>query len=301
MKIFMGAGELGGHLLKSSTFIFALSIALGLLLPGPAKLSEPLITPALMLMMAFSLTGVDLGVGGAFRDDARGALLAAALNYGLLSGLIMVLAFTLQDEALRYGFVVMAAVPPAIAVLPLTRLLNGDVRLSFYAEAICYLVSLVLMPAMIIAFTSRNGIRLSYLVEMALLLVLLPSLASQYLRRLPVDAVIPINIGFFLVNYTVIGLNHASLFGDIGAVASIALLRTFGIGAAVYIIAMLAGVSGPRRISYTLLGSFKNLGLAAAVSLVLFGPGAGVPAAVSIFAETAFYILLVATDRARLI
>ncbi len=46
-------------------------------------------------------------------------------------------------------FVVMAAVPPAIAVLPLTRLLNGDVRLSLYSEALCYLASLVLMPAII--------------------------------------------------------------------------------------------------------------------------------------------------------
>ena len=41
----------------------------------------------------------------------------------------------------------------------------------------------------------------------------------------------------------------------------------------------------------TLLSSFKNLGLAAAVSLMLFGPRAAVPSAVCILAETGFYII----------
>ena len=76
----MHAGELGWHLLKNSTFIFALSVMLGLALPGAAQETQPLVTPALMLMMAFSLCGVDLGARGAFREDARGALLAAAVN-----------------------------------------------------------------------------------------------------------------------------------------------------------------------------------------------------------------------------
>ncbi len=83
---------------------------------------------------------------------------------------------------------------------------------------------------------------------------------------------IPINIGFFLVNYTADRPEPYNAICDLRAgfaVAWIALLRTFGIGAVVYIVAMFVGVNSPRRISYTLLGSFKNLGLAAAVSLAL--------------------------------
>jgi BASS family bile acid:Na+ symporter len=60
---------------------------------------------------------------------------------------------------------------------------------------------------------------------------------------------------------------------------------------------MLAGVAVQKRISYTLFASFKNLGMAAAVSLVLFGPKAGIPAAVCILAETSFYILFAALSR----
>lgn len=47
----------------------------------------------------------------------------------------------LQDEALSQGFIVMAAVPPAVAILPMTRLLQGDSHLSLCSEAISYLAS----------------------------------------------------------------------------------------------------------------------------------------------------------------
>ena len=47
------------RLLKNSSFIFAISIILGFTLPNAAKYSEPLITPALIVMMTFSLTEID--------------------------------------------------------------------------------------------------------------------------------------------------------------------------------------------------------------------------------------------------
>ena len=57
----MNAGKLAASLLKNSSFILLLSIAIGLAFPGPARATEGLVTPALMLMMAFSLTEVDIG------------------------------------------------------------------------------------------------------------------------------------------------------------------------------------------------------------------------------------------------
>jgi BASS family bile acid:Na+ symporter len=112
--------------------------------------------------------------------------------------------------------------------------------------------------------------------------------------KVRIDPVPPINLGFFLVTYTVIGLNSNSIFGVIPAVALIAFARTFLIGGAVYIVAKLSGIQAQKRVSYTLFASFKNLGMAAAISLAVFGPRAGIPATVCILAETFFYILLAA-------
>ncbi len=216
------------------------------------------------------------------------------INYLLLSGLILGFSFFLKDESLRQGFVVMAAVPPAVAVLPLTRLLDGDAHLSLYAETICYLASLILTPAIILTFAGMASVSLAYIIKIVLFLILLPIIASRFLMKARIDTVPPINVGFFLVTYTVIGLNSSSIFEVIPAVALIAFARTFLIGGAVYAVAKLYSVPAQQRVSYTLFASFKNLGMAAAISIVLFGPRASIPAAVCILAETFFYILLAA-------
>lgn len=287
----MDTGKVGMSLLKNSSFVLVLSILFGLFWPGPAQSTEMLITPVLMIMMAFSLTDVNFSAPPG-PGSLKGSMLGLALNYGLLSGLILLLSHGLQDEALRQGFIVMAAVPPAIAVLPMTRILKGDMHLSLYSEAVSYLASLVLMPAIIYAFTRQTGVSPVYLVQISLLLILLPALASRVVRRIPLDPVLPINLGFFWVTYTVIGLNQGAFWGDIGGVSWIALARTLGIGLSVYIAARLIGSDRSHAISYTLLGSYKNLGLAAAVSMMLFGPEAGIPAALCVLAETGFFILM---------
>ncbi|HII07218.1 MAG TPA: hypothetical protein HA349_07890 [Methanotrichaceae archaeon] len=125
-----------------------------------------------------------------------------------------------------------------------------------------------------------------------LILILLPILASRYVGRLRIDPEHPINAGLFVVTYVVVGLNSGDITTEVGGVLLIAFARTFLSGAVVYAGAAFAGVDRPQRIAYTLFASFKNLGLAATMALLLFGPRAGIPAAVCILMETLFYIFL---------
>lgn len=279
-------------LIQNSTLVLILSVLLGLVLPGPAGATEALVTPALMVMMAFSLTEVDLGRDIKSSGSLKSGLLGIIINYGLLSGLILLLSYSLPDESLRNGFVIMAAVPPAVAVLPMTRILKGDMSLSFAGEILSYLASLLLMPLIIYLFVHQTGISPIYLLQISIVLILIPALASRLVRLIPINPVLPINLGFFLVTYTVIGLNQGALWTDGWSVAWISIARTFAVGLAVFILARSAGLKSSQAISLTLLGSFKNLGLAAAVSLLLVGPAAGLPAAFCVLAETAFFILL---------
>jgi BASS family bile acid:Na+ symporter len=279
-------------LIQNSTSVLILSVLLGLVLPGPAGATEALVTPALMVMMAFSLTEVDLGRDIKSSGSLKSGFLGIIINYGLLSGLILLLSYSLPDESLRHGFVIMAAVPPAVAVLPMTRILKGDMSLSFAGEILSYLASLLLMPLIIYLFVHQTGISPIYLLQISIVLILIPALASRLVRLIPINPVLPINLGFFLVTYTVIGLNQGALWTDGWSVAWISIARTFAVGLAVFILARSAGLKSSQAISLTLLGSFKNLGLAAAVSLLLVGPAAGLPAAFCVLAETAFFILL---------
>ena len=272
--------------------VLILSVLFGLILPGPAEATEALVTPALMVMMAFSLTDVDFGRDIRSSGSLKTGVIGILLNYGLLSGLILLLSYTLANESLRQGFIIMAAVPPAVAVLPMTRILNVVMRLSFSGEILSYLASLLLMPLIIYLFFRQSGISPLYLLQISIVLILIPALASWPVRLLPGNPLLPINLGFFLVTYTVIGLNQGVLWSDGGSVVWISFARTFAVGLAVYVLARSAGLDKEHSISFTLLGSFKNLGLAAAVSLLLFGPAAGLPAAFCVIAETAFFIFL---------
>ncbi len=279
-------------LIQNTTLVLILSVLFGLVLPGPAVATEAWVTPALMVMMAFSLTEFNLSGNIKSAGDLKRSFLGLFLNYGLLSGLILLLSHGLEDDAIRQGFIIMAAVPPAVAVLPMTRILNGDMRLSFSGEILSYLASLLLMPLIIYLFFRQAGISPLYLLQISIVLILIPALASRLVRLLPVNPLLPINLGFFLVTYTVIGLNQGALWSDGGSVVWISFARTFAVGLVVYVLARSAGLDKEHSISFTLLGSFKNLGLAAAVSLLLFGPAAGLPAAFCVIAETAFFIFL---------
>jgi BASS family bile acid:Na+ symporter len=280
---------------KNTAFILTLAVAFGFFLPGPAERIEPLVIPALFLMMAFSMVGIDLGF-----PPIRRALAGFLINYLILSGLILLLASAvLEEEALVLGFVVMAAVPPAVAVVPLTKLLAGDVRLALHSETLSYLASIALTPLIISIYAREAGAGEGMgaevggeTLELVLLLIFLPILASKWVGRLRIDPAHPINAGLFAVTYIVVGLNSSAISMEVAGVLLIAVARTFASGAIVYAAALFAGIERPQRIAYTLFASFKNLGLAATLALLLFGPRAAVPAAVCVLTETGFYILL---------
>ncbi|KQC16378.1 MAG: hypothetical protein APR56_07720, partial [Methanosaeta sp. SDB] len=240
------------NLHKNTAFILTLAVALGFLWPEPAEKIEPLVIPALFMMMAFSMAGIDLSV-----LSIRGASAGFLINYLFLSGLILLLSpVVLEEEALVLGFVVVAAVPPAVAIVPLTKLLAGDVRLALHSEALSYLASLALTP-LIISIYAREagvGVRVSDTLEIVLLLILLPILASRYVGRLRIDSAHPINAGLFAVTYIVVGLNSSAITTEAAGVLLIAIARTFLSGAMVYAGAAFAGVKWPQRIAYTLFG-----------------------------------------------
>jgi BASS family bile acid:Na+ symporter len=93
-----------------------------------------------------------------------------------------------------------------------------------------------------------------------------------------------INWSFFVVIYTIVGLNQgAFLEHPLSLMPSllIAFVSTFVLGFIVNHLARFWGVSKTSRISLILLVTRKNYGMAAAIALVLFGARAAVPAAVT--------------------
>lgn len=280
--------------LKNTVFMFLLATLIAFVYPNLAAYLEQYIVLALILLMTFSLTDVKLR-GLDIRADIRSIAMALMLNYVFLSGIILMLTILLiKDIDIFRGFVVMAAIPPAIAILPLSTLLKGDTRLALIANASIYIFSILLVPAILILSLGSSVVEPIQMLMILIELIILPLLLSEFISRttyyekMKEDRDILINLGFFMVLYVVIGLNRDILLHEsriLLIVSIIAFMRTFFSGTLVYKISGMLKVPFERKVTYTLFGAYKNLGLAATIALLLFGVRATIPSAVCILFE----------------
>ncbi|MBO8182920.1 MAG: hypothetical protein H0Z28_09040 [Archaeoglobus sp.] len=266
------------NILRSSPAVFLIAMIAGILFPSFASFSKDLVIPALAFVMTLSLG--DLKLGGL---ELKKGVFNLILNYAFLSGLILLLSSFLADEELRLGFVVMAAAPPAVAIVPFSKLLGGDVAESTFSNGIIYLASLLLTPVIILLFTGEV-VGIYEILKALVILILVPLIISRFFKVK--DSAPWINIGFAIVIYTVVGLNVDVIsrnFLILSEVLFIGLVRTFGSGSLIFFAFRQRGF--PFAITKALFSSYKNLGFTAGVSLILFGERASIPAAICIFLE----------------
>jgi BASS family bile acid:Na+ symporter len=290
------------HLFRNRNFILLLALVLGLLLGQGAQWTAPAVLPALAFAMLLSTTRI---TGELFQcpQTALTSLLAGlAMNYGVLGGLLLTLSHVVPlDAPFQVGFVVVAAVPPAVAVIPFTGFLKGDLEFSLLATLGGFLSALLLTPLILFAtLGSGYGLQLPLVITL-IELVLAPLLLSRLLLRTGVAArIAPIrgaltNWSFFLVIYTVVGLNQAVFFTQplsLLPVAAIAAAATFALGTAIQRIGRLLRLNPRRVVSLTLLGTLKNTGFSAGLALALFDESTAVPSAIMNIFMLAYVILL---------
>ena len=230
------------------------------------------------------------------RPALAGTLCSFLLLGGLLVGLSRLL---IQDQELINGFVILAAVPPAVAVIPFTSILHGDKVFSLLGTVGCYLSALILTP--LLALLLLEGGMLVHPYRIAVIvgeLILLPLLLSWLLQWLKwAEKIEPFkgtltNWSFFFITYTIVGLNRQLFLHQplsLLPVVFIAVCSTFIWGEIIERFCRWRGLEQPLTISLVLLGTLKNYGLSGGLALTLFSTQTSVPSAVS----TVFMIIYI--------
>ena len=223
--------------LRNRNVIFFLAMAAGLLLPEAAPVTKHLILPALALAMALSTMEIGNEVFSRPRSLLFPALLGIIMNYIILGNIIIGLsALLIRDEALWTGFVLLAAVPPAVAVIPFSGFLRGNGPLSLIGTVGAYLGALVIMPLITLTLLSASAFDPLKLIMITLELIVLPLAFSRLLirkgwkERIEPYRGTAVNWSFFTVLYTMVGLNRDVLLGQTWSllpVAFIAILSMF--------------------------------------------------------------------------
>lgn len=286
-------------LFRNRNFILILALVMGLFLPEASRRTQGLTIPALAVVMTLSTLGVSGSVFRSTRNLMRPALVGIGLNYLVLGGVILILnALFIRDKAVGDGFVLLAAVPPAVAVVPYTLFLNGDNTYSLMGTLGAYLAALLLAPLMGWVFFGSGLVSPLKLLTIMAELILAPLLLSRLLIRVGLAPRLekvkgPVtNWSFFLLTYTIVGLNRGVFLGEplfLLPIAFIAVASTFLLGWGIGATARSFRVDTRIRVSMILLGTLKNYGLAGGLALALFNERTALPATVS----TVFMIVYV--------
>lgn len=281
--------------LQSHSIMMTLGLVAGILIGGFPALTKEISMGALALLMTVSLTNIrfsEVKVGGLSRD----AVLMLVLNYGLLSGVILLIGSFFSKE-LWWGWVLMAAAPSAISVVPFTSILGGSTHKALFSTSVNYLSALVLMPIITLALIG-SAVSVVSLVTSLLLLIVLPMALSRALTRWEIRAerrTTVTNLSFFVLIFAVAGSNREAFLTDLSmviAVSAACLIRTFGTGVLSELALRRCSVPKQDRIHIVLFSSYKNLGLTATLAIALFEPVVAIPATICIMFEVLWIITL---------
>jgi BASS family bile acid:Na+ symporter len=283
------------EVLESFSIMMGLGLVLGVLLGGFPAYTKEISIVSLAVLMTLSLSTVRLSEARG-REHYKHAAFSIVLNYGLLSGIILTFRAFFSGN-IWHGWVLMAAAPSAISIVPFMSILGGKTSKALFSTAMNYVLALALMPLMALVLIGSSVSAYS-LMSYILLLIVLPMGASRAVMRLSVPKrtnSILMNISFAVLIFAVAGSNRDAFIGDIGLVMAISaacLVRTFGTGLLTEFSLERLRVDKSERIGYVLFASYKNLGLTATLAIALFEPAAAVPATICIVFEVVWVIFL---------
>lgn len=283
--------------LGNNALMMIVALAIALLFGGfpeaYPKMNKDVAMLSLMVMMSFSLCSMQLrGLKLASHRAPVGK--AFALSFVLSTGVTIALAYLFTGD-LRNGWILAAAVPSAVSVIPFTLILGGDMESTLVSSAALYIIALVLTPLLTLLFIGQ-AVSVETLLWYTLMLIAVPVAVSRGLRRVRIDPYgrsIAINISFAVLVIAVAGANRSVFFGEPGlllALIAVAVIKTFGIGAVVNWWDRRKGVAWDQRVPQVLFATHKNTGMAAALAIALLGPTAAMPATVCMTVDIAWLI-----------
>lgn len=271
-------------------FILVLAVFAGLMLGDYANSIKQFNVIILAVTMTFSMTGLDLMLLNSFRKVLSPMLIGIVFNYFIFGAVLLTLAWILMPtNELFYGFVVIVAAPPGVAIIPFSYMLKGKVDYAIVAVTGGFLASVLLAPIIVEVFARSKGIESVTLFVTMLQMVVAPLIVAQILRLKPILPFIQkirgrvVDWGFALLIFVAVGVNRQVFFTNpaiLFLVSLVILLTIFGLGTLHEIIAKLLGVDNSIRVTQSMLIAIKSSGFSVFTALALFGQEAAIPSAV---------------------
>ena len=282
--------------------ITAVALLTGTFFPQAKDIGHVLVLLSLMIILTVTLLRFPRGF---FRHPAShitGAVWGNVMNYLVLGNLIILPAlFLIRDQNLWIGIVSIAAIPPAIAIIPIAKKLQADQTLTFSGLAGAHLGTLLIAPVIGVAFFKYIPLNFDKLILLIVGLILLPLVLSRIAVDRDWDAIIERHEGlvtdccFFIIFYTLTADNLHRILEkplEIFFISMIAVSSIVLINLAAWLIGKWYPVRKEKAQSLILLGTMKNYGLAGGIALYIFNKDTALPALIFSFFMFLYAIVL---------
>lgn len=274
--------------------LLILAIFIGLFFGDYAYITEDYIFTILMLIMIFSSTGISTKSLFPIKKALKPMAMGIFLNFFVFGFILIALAWWLMpNETLFYGFVVIAATPPGVVIIPFSSKSNGDLSYASLGVLGGFLASIIITPVTLKLFTSSADINPLDIVLLMLELVLIPLIISRVLILPKIKPFVDkvkgrvIDYSFAVIIYTAVGMNSDIFKNNLESLIMptiVLFIIHFILGAAYFFLAGKLKIKREISTSETLLVTIKSSGFAVVTALELFGKEATIPAALlSIF------------------
>jgi len=273
---------------RNSILVFA--VIAGLIAGDTASILKNYTFLALAITMAFSMTGISMKFLVNPGKMLVPMFVGALLNYVVFGLLLIALAWLLMPtKELFYGFVVIAAAPPGVAIIPFATILKGDVEYAIAGVLGAFLASVFVAPVFVNLFANQQGVSSYSLFIMMVQLVVVPLIISRFFLYKPLFRYVHpirgkvVDWGFAVMIFVAVGMNRQVFFSSpkiLLIVSFVLLLMTFGIGYLYGTMAKSFHVAESRVITQTMLTTIKSSGFSVVTALTLFGREAAIPSAV---------------------
>lgn len=259
--------------------------------------SSTLIIVVLMIQMTLSMDGLKLSLDG-IRENRKDVIISVLMTYVLntLVTLAIGAVFIPMNESIWYGWVILASMPCAIAVVTAAVLTRENIEVSFVGVSATYIIGIIVTPLLSFALIG-DAVNPLEILKYLLLFIIIPLILSRPIGKLnlPRTVKVPvINMMMFIMIFLSVNSNRGFLIDDVtfaGIILMIAILRVVILTVLSRLIIRVAKVPNDRKTILTVMGVWKNTGLSVSMSMLLLvsTPESVIPCFMSMMVECIWF------------
>ncbi len=287
------------YLVSRSNIVFLASVLCGFLLPQANVVAAALTLPALTVILTITPLKIPRGFFRRPKKLISSAIRGNVMNYLLWGNLIILTGmFFIFDEALWIGMVLIAAIPPAVAILPLSKSFRADATSTYAGFAGAYLGAILIIPLIGLGFLKNIPFNFWGIILLIVELIILPLALSRLIVEKEWDKIIEpyeniiTDCCLFIVFYSLTANGRDILLNwpdDLSSIVFIAVIGIFLLALTIEKTGKLFQIAEKKITSSLLLGTMKNYELSGGIALIIFSKEAALPSL--IFAIVTFFYI----------